>query len=274
MNFDENEIEQYLNSFGDIKNIPITEICLELDRVWIGLGLNNKKSLKYQVDAIEEFYGHPVWILNGIYSEIDKNSINHRVEIAKYISKLQPSKVADYGGGSGVLARIITDFSDIKVDIIEPYPFNYFIKKIKHIKNINYIEKFNYKYDVVVAQDVLEHCEDPIQIIIQIISGTRMGGHLIFANCFYPDIKCHLPKTFYLRYTFIWLMNYAGLKFEENLLEAKHVLIFKRIKPLDVGLFRKAAFGAKVIGRLGLWIIAIKFSFLSKLNLLKIKIKK
>ena len=122
-----------------------------------------------------------------------------------------------------------------------------------------------------VAQDVLEHCEDPIQIIIQIISATKMGGHLFFANCFYPDIKCHLPKTFYLRHTFKWLMNYAGLQFEESLIDAKHVLIFKRTKPLDIGLLRKAAFWAKIMGRLGLWLMTVKFSFLKKLNIVKFK---
>ena len=272
MKIAENEIEMYLASFGDIRNISITKICQELDRVWIGLGLDNKKSLKSQVDEIEEFYRHPAWILNGIFSEIDHNSIKHRVEINKYIRNLQPSNVADYGGGSGVLAKYITDFSEITVDIIEPYPFDYFIQKNKHIKNINYREKFDKKYDIVVAQDVLEHCEDPIQIIIQIISATRMGGHLIFANCFYPDIECHLPKTFYLRHTFKWLMNYAGLQFEECLIDAKHVLIFRRITPLDIDLFRKAAFWAKIIGRVGIWLMSVKLIFQNKLNI-KIKIK-
>ena len=66
-----NEIDKYLTNFGEIDKLSVKKVCEELDRVWSELKLDNKKSLKLQADAIAEFYSHPVWILNGILSEVD-----------------------------------------------------------------------------------------------------------------------------------------------------------------------------------------------------------
>ena len=51
-----------------------------------------------------------------------------------------------------------------------------------------------------------------ISLFAQMINSVRLDGYLIIANCFAPVIKCHLPSTFHLRYTFKIFAKLMGLK--------------------------------------------------------------
>jgi 2-polyprenyl-3-methyl-5-hydroxy-6-metoxy-1,4-benzoquinol methylase len=228
----------YIDSFGDISKLPRQKLLDELDKVWISLGLNNEIPLQFQSEAAEKFYSHPVWILNGLFSELDAVSRGHRVDIANYIKSLGVLRVADYGGGSGVLARFIVKGSDVHVDVIEPYPSSFFLNRISDCKNVQFVDVLGSNYDLVVAQDVLEHTDDPLAVAVKLISATRMGGYLIFANCFFPIIECHLPTTFYLRHTFSLLMFFAGLRYVAAVDGAEHALVFKKIRPIRVCSFK------------------------------------
>ena len=245
-----NNIDEYLRKFGDIGQLNRLVLLNEMDKIWSDFNLDNKKPQRSQHDAIGKFYSHPVWILNGIFSELDDVSKKHRVAIAEHIRNLTPNRVADYGGGSGVLARCISTVAPALVDIIEPYPSQYFLDRLKNFSNINLVPVLVPEYDIVVAQDVLEHVDDPVGLAVELISATKMNGHLIFANCFYPDIKCHLPSAFYLRHTFSTLMTYAGLKFIEYINGAEHALVFKRIGPIMNKELYTANKRAKVFGSL------------------------
>ena len=96
------------------------------------------------------------------------------------------------------------------------------------------------EYDVIIAQDVLEHVEDPVGLAIALTESVKENGLIVFANCFYPVIKCHLPKTFHLRYTFRFVMEIYGLKYQGKLPGAEHVLIFKKTDKLCVKKLRVA----------------------------------
>jgi len=242
------DIVNYISKFGDISQLPRQVLLDELDKVWLDVNLDNSKPLSVQLDGVAKFYSHPVWILNGIFSELDSVSKSHREAIAIYINKLNVSRVADYGGGSGVLARIISNITSSQVDIIEPYASEFVLEKLNNYRNINVVSHLIPEYDVIVAQDVLEHVDDPIGLAVDLINATKMNGYLIFANCFYPDIKCHLPSTFYLRHTFTNLMAYAGLKLVERVTYAEHALVFKRIGTIQSQRLAKANSRAKVFG--------------------------
>jgi 2-polyprenyl-3-methyl-5-hydroxy-6-metoxy-1,4-benzoquinol methylase len=246
------EINSYLEKFGDIKKLPRDVLLNEMDAVWDTLKLNNKKKLAHQIDSVAKFYSHPVWVLNGLFSELDPISKQHRVAIAEYIKTLSKiSLVADYGGGSGVLARIIYEhLSELEIDIIEPYPNDYFLSKINESKNINYLKDLHKQYDVIIAQDVLEHLDDPIALAIELIKSVKNEQYLIFANCFYPDIKCHLPSTFYLRHTFIKIMCYTGLTFIGRVKNAEHILIFKKTGNINLNKLNQSIKLAKIYGPL------------------------
>ncbi|MBF0440634.1 MAG: methyltransferase domain-containing protein [Oligoflexales bacterium] len=226
-----NTLDNYLKKFNNADELDIKSLWQEMDRVWEEHGLNNRTNLSKQ--NIEAFYSHPVWILNGIFSEKDPISKSHRVAIAKYLNHL-PTKisVADLGGGSGVLAQTIMQNTQqlSKLHIIEPWAFDYFKSKFSTNPKIEYLDDFSKEgYDVVIAQDVLEHVEDPINAVIRCLNATHVGGYLIFANNFSPVIKCHLPTTFYLRHTFSFVLASKGVQFIERIPGAEHALVFKKL---------------------------------------------
>jgi 2-polyprenyl-6-hydroxyphenyl methylase/3-demethylubiquinone-9 3-methyltransferase len=256
----DNKIVKYLSSFGNISALPRKQLLDEIDRVWIQYGLNNRRNLASQAKAVAEFYNHPVWVLNGLFSDYDSVSKKHRVAIAEQVKKLNASRVADFGGGSGVLARCITEVAEATIDIIEPYPSNIFVERFKKINSIRFVDKLKEEYDVVIAQDLLEHVDNPTDLALQLICATRMNGHLIFANSFYPIIKCHLPSTFYLRYTFIKIMSYAGLTPVGPIVGAEHAIVFRRVSPIQKDTFKYAVRMAKILGPIMnmMWPVASK----------------
>ena len=222
------------------ESLPALEwVWHEMDRVWEDLGLNNKKPLLYQ--PITEFYRHPVWLMNGLFSALDPLSVQHREAIAFYISTLNASIVADYGGGFGELAlRIAQKSPDTKINVIEPYPSQLGKERIKKEPRISYVSKLGVDYDAVVAQDVLEHVEDPIGLAYAISSSLHHGGLGIFANAFYPVIKCHLPANFYLRDSFPGVMRAMGMRFVGYVKDAPHALVFEHTGELNLSLARLA----------------------------------
>ena len=100
--------------------------------------------------------------------------------------------------------KIVSGTDVVAIDIVEPFPSSLSSHKVQNEKKINFVKSLDKnKYDAIVAQDVLEHIEDPIALAIEMAQAVKVGGLVIFANCFHPVIKCHLPKTFHLRHTFV-----------------------------------------------------------------------
>lgn len=224
--------KDYLKTLPE-KTPTVEWLWQEMNRIWIDKGLDNSEKLTGQ--DIGGFYSHPVWIANGIFTSIDKESLGHRKAIKDYLVSINADNVADYGGGSGILAELITTNSSINVDIVEPYPFKFFVNKYKDNTKIKYVDDFEISnYDVIIAQDVLEHVENPIKMAFQISKHVKLDGYVIFANCFYPVIECHLPSTFYLRHTFRLVMTAMGLKYIGRVKGASHALIFQRKNNLNL----------------------------------------
>ena len=217
----------YLIKFENLINFSLGDLWKEMDKVWLEFSLDNTKPFSTQ--SIDKFYSHPVWILNGIFSSVDIDSQRHRLNIANYISKLNFHNVCDFGGGFGELCLNISKYSPFKeIDIIEPYPSKVLQSRIRGSKNINLKSNINKKYDVIVAQDVLEHLEKPIETAIFLIKSLNLGGQIIFANCFHPFILAHLPKNFHLSRSFAWIIQSAGIKYLNSFEDAQHILIFEK----------------------------------------------
>lgn len=230
------------NEVGYLKSLPsklpsVNWVWQEMDRVWEQYGLNNRLPLGNQ--QISDFYSHPVWLMNGIFTQLDPVSSSHRSAIAKYFQELGATSIADYGGGFGELALAITRSNpDAQVSIIEPYPSLVSVGRIADEPHIRFTSDFEQThYDVAIAQDVLEHVENPVELAWRIASAVPDGGHVVFANCFYPVIQCHLPSTFHLRHTFPLVMKAMGLRYAGVIEGAAHAQIFERIGLLN---FNKA----------------------------------
>jgi len=244
--------QEYLSS--QPTNLPTVEwVWVEMDRVWDKYGLNNKKPLDGQ--PIAEFYSHPVWLMNGVFTSLDPVSSKHRDVISQFITENDFELIADYAGGFGELAIKIAEKSpNATVQIIEPYPSKFGLFRLKDKHNIEVIDSLgNNKYDAVIAQDVLEHVEDPIGLAITLTESVKDNGVILFANCFYPVIKCHLPKTFHLRHTFRFVMAAYGLKYQGRLVGAEHVLIFKKIRRVNAKNARLAERISQAVGGVINW---------------------
>jgi 2-polyprenyl-3-methyl-5-hydroxy-6-metoxy-1,4-benzoquinol methylase len=248
---EKNDIEEYLIKFDYGKNLDRNLLIKEIDQIWDDLSLDNNLSLSSQQRQIAEFYSHPVWILNGLFSDHDFDSRNHRIAIAKKIVNLNLLNVADFGGGSGVLAKYISQENNkIQIDIIEPYPAVIFTNQYIDNPNIKYVPNLNKEYDLIIAQDVLEHVDYPMDLAIQLIINTKINGFLFFANCFMPEIKCHVPGNFYLRITFKFIVQLGGLKYIGTVENANHVQIFLKTKTSNFKLYKivnKILYKSKII---------------------------
>ncbi len=202
-------------------------VWAEMDKVWDAVGLDNSAPLKGQNVGL--FYSHPVWIMNAFFTGADPVSAKHRHSIAKLASELGARRIADYGGGGGELARKISELCPSAIiDIVEPFPSALGKQRISGLENVRFVGKLTGEYDLIIAQDVLEHVDQPIAVAEEIAGALKVGGTAIFANCFYPVIKCHLPRTFHLRYTFKFVIGLGGLKYKGMVQGAEHAQIFQK----------------------------------------------
>lgn len=172
--------------------------------------------------SLDAFYSHPVWTLNGIFTETHGESIYNRKVFADHIVATQPTRIADYGGGFGALARLLAKrLPSASIDVVEPYPSELALSLCKSFSNIHFVNRLSGTYDVITALDVLEHVPAPLNLVYDLSRYTHKNSYLLLANCFYPVIKCHLPCTFYLRDTFDFLMKKMGFIPVEKVLYAQ-----------------------------------------------------
>ena len=111
-----------------------------VNQVWEEMGCDNKK---LDWDKIGAYYAHPVWILNGLFTQYDKLSFSIRESIACYIASKNFEKICDYGGGvcqlAGEIAKI---FPNSQIWIFEPFPSVVGQKYIQNICNTRFVVVF------------------------------------------------------------------------------------------------------------------------------------
>ena len=213
-------------------NPPLLEDIWQLmDTAWDDISCDNNDP---DWDKINEFYAHPVWILNGMFIEQDELSMQHRNAISDWICNNNFKNVLDYGGGFGTLARLIAKKDPrISVDIYEPYPSEYALSKVAEYPNIHFINFIDRKYDCLASTDVLEHVPDPLKLLSEMIENVKADGYILIANHFYPAIKCHLPSTFHLRYTFRIFTHIMGL-YRIGPCKGSHATIYQKKKDIKL----------------------------------------
>jgi 2-polyprenyl-6-hydroxyphenyl methylase/3-demethylubiquinone-9 3-methyltransferase len=202
---------------------PVEDIWRRMDDAW--------GSANHDAASIDAFYRHPIWLVNGVFTAADAISRGHRQAIAAWIAGHQCRRIADVGGGLGELARIVAQQSDsVEVDIVEPFAHPIARARCAQTRGVRYVDALVGDYDAVIAQDVLEHVDDPVALALEVTGAIRPGGFAIFANCFFPVIRCHLPQTFHLRHTFRWVVAPLGITYVERIAGAEHALAFRRDK--------------------------------------------
>jgi len=224
-----NEINRLLSLVGP--NPSLKDLWGLMDQAWERCGCDN---IKPDPDRLANFYGDPVWLLNGMFIEQHDVSMGHRLAITAAVTALAPTSVLDFGGGFGTLARLLaTAVPKAEVAICEPFPPQHGIKSCQPFANIRFIpELTSESVDVLVSTDVLEHVPDPLALLAAMVDAVRPGGHLFIANCFYPVIACHLPCTFHLRYSFDAFCEALGLEVLGPC-EGSHATIYRRTQVLQ-----------------------------------------
>lgn len=225
---DKAEIERLLKLQNPHIDDDLEQIWYLIDKVWDSMGCDNKH---LNWENIGRFYAHPIWVLNGLFIEQHELSMNIRENIAKYIATKNYSHICDYGGGFGTLAREIAIASpNAQIDIYEPFPSQYGKLRIQDFPNVKFVDTLeSCKYDCIVSTDVLEHVDSPLEDFAKLLRALKIGGNALIGNCFYPVIKCHLPKNFHFRYSFHLFARAMGLRKQGVVSGAKYVEIFTKI---------------------------------------------
>ncbi|MDO7253605.1 class I SAM-dependent methyltransferase [Helicobacter cappadocius] len=220
-------IEFLLNSQNPQIHDDLEQIWYLMNKVWDEMGCDNKN---IDWDKLGKYYSHPVWLLNGLFIENHDISIQVRENIADYIAKKDFQTIVDYGGGFGTLAKAIAKKSpDKQIFIYEPFPSEYGKRCVANYPNIDFISKLESEFDCIIATDVLEHLEDPLESFEEMLGYLKINGEAIIGNCFYPCIKCHLPQNFHYRYSFDSFAKFMGLK-NLGILKNTYATIFLKTK--------------------------------------------
>ncbi|WP_156820116.1 bifunctional 2-polyprenyl-6-hydroxyphenol methylase/3-demethylubiquinol 3-O-methyltransferase UbiG [Synechococcus sp. PCC 7336] len=206
--------------------VDLQQLWCLMDIVWDEMQCDNKN---LDIEKIEQYYQHPVWLLNGLFIESHQLSLEHRQAIVTWISNCyQISKVLDFGGGVATLARMMAkDSPHLSIDVYEPFPSQYSLSKSSAYQNIKFVSEVSSQYDCLICTDVLEHVSDPLKLFAEMIDLVDIGGYLLMANHFFPSIKCHLPCTFHLRHTFNRFAHLMGLKKIQGL-QNNYITVYRK----------------------------------------------
>ena len=239
---EKSEIETLLKREDKTIKTDLEQMWYLMDLVWDDYSCDSKQ---LNWDNIGKFYSHSVWLLNGLFIEQDEESIGHREAISDWVVKKNFKNVVDYGGGFGTLARLVAEKdTNIIMNIYEPHPSQFGLKRTREFANINVIGELEGNYDCLMSTDVLEHVPDPLTDFSTMIKSVKVGGYLVIANCFLPVIKCHLPQDFHFRYSFNFFAKMMGLEVV-GLLEGSHATIFKKVNDDEVN-WKKIRFYEKL----------------------------
>lgn len=214
-----------------VDGLKIHDIWRLMDGAWEeqGAGFTPERA-----KSLGAFYASPVWLLNGLFTQSDPESQGHRDAIAAWVVRHSPKTVVDYGGGFGTLARKLAKaLPSSSVIVVDPYPSRLALHLAKAFDNLRYSVELPDEADIIIAQDVLEHVTDPLAMFGELVKATRVGGHIVTANCFQPLIKCHYPGVLHFYFSFHVVAPSLGCDFEGVVPGAEHGQIFRRSgKPL------------------------------------------
>jgi 2-polyprenyl-6-hydroxyphenyl methylase/3-demethylubiquinone-9 3-methyltransferase len=223
--FSRREMDRLMSLPQDNRS-DLEQMWFLMDRVWDEYGCDNRKP---DGDSLGRFYSHPVWLLNGLFLEQHELSMRHREAISDWIAEAGIESVVDYGGGFGTLAKLIVKKNPrCRVDLYEPYPADSVQRELKDQERVN-IVKSPGEYDCLVSTDVLEHVVDPLSCLWDMMNAVKDSGFLIIANNFNPIVKCHLPQTFHLQYSFHYIAKRMGLR-KVGHLAGSHATIYQKVK--------------------------------------------
>ena len=125
----------------------------------------------------------PISILNQIITKI----LEKRCNISKN------DFILDYGCGSGNLLRILKDKNYKNIYGIEPYNTLNLEKDIAIFRHLKEIPE-NIKFDIILMIEVLEHIENPYNILDKLFFRLKKGGYLFLTTPNLNSLKAKFLK--------------------------------------------------------------------------------
>jgi len=129
----------------------------------------------------------------------------------------------DFGCGEGEVLAILLQNNKIRCD---RYDLFYFPKKTYEGK----------EYDLIVSTEVLEHLENPLKVLKELLSHVKTDGYLLLMSAFHPADDEKFLKWWYIRdithigffnlKTFEYLAGELSLKILKH--NSKNTIIFKK----------------------------------------------
>ena len=175
-----------LKSVGDYK-------IFECKNCQIAYTDSSKVSVKERKDQINILYSLPE------YKKDIKKHTRKFLHVLKIIKKYKKyGRLLDIGGGFGLFSKLALENSKFYVEIIEPNLEPYYVGKedIKshRVKLENFLAATKRKYDVVTLLDVLEHFEDPDEIIENLKRILKDKALIVVMLPNYKSIMAYLSK--------------------------------------------------------------------------------
>jgi hypothetical protein len=234
------------NRFGGYPSLE--QMWSLMDEPWIALDCDPLN----MDERVTAFYQHPVWMLNGLFIEQHAQSLENRRVFTDWVVSQRPTRVADFGGGFGGLARFIGQaLPDTQVEVVDPHPHPAAIALAAETCNVRFVSKLTGEYDILIATDVFEHVPDPIGLTAETVEHLRQGGQYLIANCFAPVILCHLPQLFHFNSSWDAVMQAMGLKPEAVVGYGR---AYKRMGSFDVTAARQKGDCGRKVHRLVSWL--------------------
>jgi SAM-dependent methyltransferase len=195
---------------------------IALPRVWEILDAGWDECLKgsgndtARGEFLKAYYEHPVWLVNGAFSEADPGTIADRLAAVRLVAHVNPERVLDYGGGIGTVSRLCAQTVDgvKKVHLIDISRYSETAREhLREFPKVEVVSEAQPPYDAVIATEVFEHVPDPIATVAEINALLRIGGALAASWSFVPEIKCHLPENFHFNRVMLWIVRALGFGF-------------------------------------------------------------
>jgi len=100
-------------------------------------------------------------------------------EIIDKIS-VKRGRVLDYGCGAGLMLRVFKEYGYEVLGVEESEAFRKILKKdnIPSIASLSEIDDLRESFDLVIVKDVIEHLENPVEAINEIVSFIKPGGFI------------------------------------------------------------------------------------------------
>ena len=143
--------------------------------------------------------------------------------IAEFVPLNEIENALDFGCGEGKVLPILLEKKGVSCDV---YDLFYFPQKV-------YKDK---KYDLITSTEVIEHLENPLEILQELSSHLNDGAYLLLMTRFHPQDDDRFLEWFYIRdithigffslKTFEYLAEKLSLKLVKH--NSKNTILFRK----------------------------------------------